>query len=252
MLQVESNWLAATLLIACRLAAATAMVPVFGTTRIPGVARVLVVLALSAVLVAAIGIPKALPTSLLDLSVAMLAEALVGAAFALGLAAAYGAADLAGRALDTQIGFSAAAILNPATQTLAPLLGSLLGLLVLAVFLSMDGHLVLMRALSLSLLATPPGVFVTDFQWASLWQQSGLTFSFGLALAAPLMFLLMLSDIALAVLARSMPQLNVFMIGFAVKVVLGLLGLAYSIRFLDTVIERLFTKTFFYWQQLAD
>jgi flagellar biosynthetic protein FliR len=250
-LQVQSNWLAATLLVAVRLAAATALVPVFGTTRIPAPARVLAVLALSALLVLAIGVPPVMPTSLLGLTVAMAAEALVGAAFALGFAAAYGAADFAGRTLDTQIGFSAAAILNPATQALTPLLGSLMGLLVLAVFLSMDGHLLLLRALSLSLLTTPPGVFAGDFDWPALWRQSGLTFSFGLALAAPLMFLLMLSDIALAVLARSMPQLNVFMVGFAVKVVLGLMGLAYSVRFLEAVIERLFTRTFLYWQQLA-
>jgi flagellar biosynthesis protein FliR len=250
-LQVQANWLAATLLVAVRLAAATALVPVFGTTRIPASARVLMVLALSALLVLASGVPKLMPASLLDLAVAMVAEAMVGAAFALGFAAAYGAADFAGRTLDTQIGFSAAAILNPATQAFTPLLGSLMGLLVLAVFLSMDGHLLLLRALSLSLLSTPPGVFGGEFDGWALWRQSGLTFSFGLALAAPLMLLLLLSDIALTVLARSMPQLNVFMIGFAVKVVLGLLGLAYSVRFLESVIERLFNRTFLYWQQLA-
>ena len=251
MLQVDTSWVAATLLVAARLAAATAMVPVFGTTQIPLPARVLLILALSGLLALAIGVPETLPASLLALTVGMAGEALIGAAFALGFAAAYGAADLAGRALDTQIGFSAAAILNPATRTLSPLLGSLMGLLVLAVFLSMDGHLLMVRALSLSLLATPPGAFGGELDWPALWRQSGLTFSFGLALAAPLMFLLMLSDIALAVLARSMPQFNVFMIGFAVKVVLGLVGLAYSIRFLESVIERLFTRTFFYWQRLA-
>jgi flagellar biosynthesis protein FliR len=250
-LQVDADWLAATLLVAVRLAAATVAVPVFGTTRIPAPARVALILALSAVLVVALGVPTAMPDSLLELLIALLAEALIGAAFALGFAAAYGAADLAGRVLDTQVGFGAAAILNPATQTFAPLLGSLFGLLSLAVFLSMDGHLLLVRALSLSLLATPPGVFGGEFDWPALWRQSGLTFSFGLALAAPLMLVLTLSDIALAVLARSMPQLNVFMLGFAVKVVLGLAGLAYSVRFLEAVFERLFTKTFLYWQQLA-
>ena len=55
-------------------------------------------------------------------------------------------------------------------------------------------------------------------------------FTFGLALAAPVMFSLLLADIALAVMARSMPQLNVFVLSFSVKIVLGLMGLALSVQ----------------------
>jgi flagellar biosynthetic protein FliR len=248
---IDLSWLTTTLLVTVRLAAATAMVPIFGTTRMPGAARIGVTFAISALLVAAMPAPLSAPTSSFALAVAMGVEACTGAAFAAGFAAAHGAAELAGRALDTQIGFGAAALLNPATQTYAPLLGNLLSLLSIATFLSLDGHLVLIKALSMSLLSTPPGVFFGDFEWGDVWRQAGFNFSVGLTLAAPVMFLFLLADIAMAVFARSMPQLNVLVLGFAVKILLGLAGLAYAVQFLQPALNQLFFSTFGYWEQLA-
>jgi flagellar biosynthesis protein FliR len=48
-----------------------------------------------------------------------------------------------------------------------------------------------------------------------------------------------------------MPQLNVFVLGFAVKIVLGLTGLALAVRFAGAALERLFDASFLYWDQLA-
>ena len=65
------------------------------------------------------------------------------------------------------------------------------------------------------------------------------------------MLMFLLSDLAMAVLARSMPQLNVFVLGFAVKIMLGLTGLALSIRLGDSVLESMFRETFEYWDEVA-
>jgi flagellar biosynthetic protein FliR len=65
------------------------------------------------------------------------------------------------------------------------------------------------------------------------------------------MGLLLLSDIALAALARSMPQLNVLVLGFAIKIMLGLIGLALGIRLARAVLEPLFATTFQYWDALT-
>jgi flagellar biosynthetic protein FliR len=80
---------------------------------------------------------------------------------------------------------------------------------------------------------------------------SGVMFTFGLALAAPVMLTLLLSDIALAVLARSMPQLNVFVLSFSVKIVLGLIGLAVSIKFAGAVLTGLFESTWRFWEAIV-
>jgi flagellar biosynthetic protein FliR len=138
-------------------------------------------------------------------------------------------------------------VLNPATQTPAPLLASLLGMFGVAVFLGMDGHHVLVRALSASVQAFPPGTAGFGIDWAALLAQSSAMFTFGLALAGPVMIALLLADIGMALAARSVPQLNVFILSFSVKALLGLVGLAAAVPIASSVVTALFESTFRYW-----
>jgi flagellar biosynthetic protein FliR len=110
---------------------------------------------------------------------------------------------------------------------------------------------VLIRVLASSVQHLPPGSLSHTPDWGALFRQSGVMFTFGAALAAPVMLALLLTDLSMAVLARSMPLLNVFVLSFAVKIMLGLSGLAASIRFAEPLLEALFGTTFRYWQQAA-
>lgn len=245
-------WVLGTLLVSVRVAAATAFTSVFGPTQIPAPARVILVVALSAALISVVAVPAGSASfSLLSLLLAVLGEVSIGLAFAFGFIAAYAATQIAGRVLDTQVGFSAAAVLNPATQTVSPLLGNLFGMLAIAVFLALDGHLLLIKALSLSLQAMPPGSQLSTASAPAILAHSSAAFVFALALAGPIMGLLALSDIALAALARSMPQLNVLVLGFAIKIMLGLSGLTVGVHLAHGVLDQLFSATFLYWDGLA-
>jgi len=247
-LRVDVGWLVAALLLSLRFAAATALTPVLGPTQIPALARVVLALAFGGLLAAALPMAQTQPAvSIAQLTVAAVAELIVGFSFAFGFIVAFGATQLAGRALDIEIGFGAASVLNPTTQVAAPLLGSVFGMVAVAVFLAMGGHLVLLKALAASVTAMPPGQFAIALDGAAVLEHSAATFAFALAFAGPVMLLFLLSDLTMAVLARSMPQLNVFVLGFAVKIVLGLTGLAVSIRFADAVLDHLFAATFSYW-----
>lgn len=250
-LRLDMAWLIATLLVTVRVVAATSLTAVLGPTQIPAPARVILVLALSALLISATSIPGTAIASLAALLSAIAGEVMIGVAFAFGFIAAYAATQIAGRILDTQIGFGAAAILNPATQTVSPLLANLFGMVAIAVFLSLDGHLLLIKALSLSIQTMPPGSKLSVAAWPSILEHSGVSFLFALSLAGPVMGLLLLSDIALAAIARSMPQLNVLVLGFAIKTMLGLIGLMLSMRLAHMVLNSLFATTFQYWDGLA-
>jgi flagellar biosynthesis protein FliR len=247
---IDIAWILAALLLSVRIAAALAFAPVFGMATVPGQIKVLLAVALGAYLVAGLlpGQQSVVP-SLSVLAVATLREAVIGLAFGFGLMVAYAATQVAGRALDIQIGFGAASILNPATQSFAPLVGSIFGIALLVVFMALDGHHLLLRALAGSIRAYPPAAAglpaLTD-----VITQAGTMFSFSLSLAAPVMFLLWLSDIAMAVMARSMPQLNVFVLGFAVKIVLGISGLALSIGLTRQLFAGLLGSTASYWERL--
>jgi flagellar biosynthesis protein FliR len=250
-LTLDMGWLTATLLLSARVAGATMLAPVLGPAQIPAPARVVLVLALSALIASLVHAPIAAFTNATQLALAMGAELLLGATFSFGFIAAYAATQVAGRLLDIQMGFGAASVLNPTTQTPAPLIGSLLGMVFVAVFLSLDGHHVLVKALALSVESLPLGAALDRSAWNHLLSFSGIAFSFGLALAAPVMFALLLADVALAIFARTMPQLNVFVLSFSIKVILGIAGLALSIRFSDTVLIALAQAAFGFWGGLA-
>jgi flagellar biosynthetic protein FliR len=257
-LHIDLAWLASVLLLATRVAGATALIPIFGPTEIPGSVRIILAVAIAAALVSGLaGLPTAQATASLGstgaLALAMLSELLIGAAFAFGFLAAYAATQIAGRVLDIQMGFSAASVFNPSLRTVSPLVGSILGMLAVYMFLAMDGHHLLLRALAESARSAPPGtVFSGDrFAWDAVVSQSAVMFAFGLTLAAPVMFSLLLADVAIAFFSRSVPQLNAFMLGFAIKILLGFIGLAAAVRLGGAVFERLFATTFRYWEQLA-
>jgi flagellar biosynthetic protein FliR len=240
-----------TMLLAARVAAATVLTPVFGPSQIPAPVRVIIALSLSAFLILAVPVSMPSINTATDLAVAMLGELLIGMSLAFGFLVAYAATQIAGRVLDIQLGYGAASVLNPTTQTPAPLIGTVFGMAAVAVFLGMDGHHVLIRALALSVETYPPGQLATGIDILELLNFSGAMFTFGLALAAPVMLSLLLADIALAVMARSMPQLNVFILSFSVKIVLGLIGLAMSVKFSGATLTLLFESTYRAWDSVA-
>jgi flagellar biosynthetic protein FliR len=151
------------------------------------------------------------------------------------------------------MGFSAASVFNPTLRSVAPITGTIFGMIGVAMFLTLDGHHLLIRALAASARSMPPGsAFALDqFAWEALIAQSAVMFTFGLTLAAPVMFSLLLADVAIALIARSVPQLNAFVLGFAVKILLGIVGFAAAIRLAGAVFEQLFSTTFRFWERLA-
>jgi flagellar biosynthetic protein FliR len=243
-LQLDIGWLFATALLAVRIAAATAFTPVLGPAQIPGSVRVILAFVLGAAIVSGLPYPVAAPPDSAWVIVgSMLKELVTGCCLSLGFLSAYAATLFAGRALDVQVGFAVASTLNPASKEPSPLFGTVLSMAGVAVFLGLDGHHVLIRALS----STVP--FSQD--WGALISQSAVMFSFGAVLAGPIMFTLLLVDLSMAVLARSMPSLNVFILSFAVKIIAGMIGLAVGVKLGGPLLEALYGTTFTYWRTVS-
>jgi len=249
---MEPDLMTASLMLSVRFGTATALTPIFGSTSLPGFVRVALSLAFG------IAVAASLPSAAIQgvgalaiptLALALLREAVIGAVFSIGFLSAYAATQVAGRVLDIQIGFGVAGILNPATNAFSPLLGSLFGMVGIAIFLSMDGHHQLLRALQFSSEIAPPNATSHGINASAILQQSALMFVYGLMLAAPVMLALLLIDITLAVYARSLPQLNILVLSFAIKVVVGMLLLAVSLKWVQWTFSQLYTSTFTFWSQ---
>jgi len=249
---LDSAWIAAVLLVSVRLGPMFILTPVLGSTEIPVRARVLFALALSAMVVSTMhrawGVDLSSAAALVS---AAMVELVIGAALAFGLLAALAAFSFGGRLLDLQIGFGVASLIDPTTRSQGPLLGTLLNLVAIAVFFAADGHHVLLRGLAQSLDRLPPGTALANLEINAVVAQFGVVFASGLTVVAPAVFALLLLDVALAVAARTMPQMNVFIVSMPLKVVVGLLVLALSASYLLPAMQRVFDTIPRYWDRLG-
>lgn len=154
---------------------------------------------------------------------ALAGEVAVGLAMAFGVEAIMAAAMLAGQLADLPMGFSVANVVDPTLQQEVPLLGQFYGLVAVAVLFGVNGHHEILRALVESLRVVPPGQLAFHPQLVeAAVGQLGRAFVLGLRMGAPVLGVLFLTDVALAVVARAVPQLNLFVVGFPVKLGLGL------------------------------
>jgi flagellar biosynthetic protein FliR len=250
-LTLDLDWMLTTLLASIRVAMVFALTPLLTFARLPASVRTWFVLGLTAVLVAGLSASGlARVDSLGGLAAAAAGEALIGALLAFGLLAVFAAFQLAGRVLDLQLGFGVAALIDPNTRAATPLLGTLLGMAAVFAFFAIDGHHLVIRGLAFSFEQVPPGTPPAQFELAPVVAMFGAMFSFAAAIAAPVIVLLLLVDVALSVMARTMPQMNIFFLSLPLKILIGLATLALSVQYLAPVVRRSFTAIFEYWQQV--
>lgn len=250
-LRLDSEWIVLVFLVSVRFGALFVLSPVFASFRTPVQFRVLLVMALSAML--ALGLRSSLPT--IDLTpaavlVAGVSELAIGAILAFGLFAGFGVFQFAGKLLDVQMGFGIGNVFDPVTRAQSPMMGTLLNLVAVMLFFALDGHHMLIRGMAFSLEQIPPGRFFAELSIDSVVAQFGAMFSLGLVLVAPVVFTLFLVDVGLGVISRTMPQMNIFVIGIPVKILVGLLMLIALSGHLAPAMTLAYQSIFDYWQRI--
>ena len=237
------DWIFASLLLSLRVAPTFAFAPPFNLTRVPTLFRVLFGVGTSIAMIGAA--PQLAPPDLAPgrLLTASAGELMIGLAFVLALQLMFAALDVAGRTLDIQAGFGLAGVLNPATGSQAPLIGTLFAYGAAAVFFSLGGEASILRIVQASLDAIPlgSGGFVISPTRISGFMSATLLVAFGVA--GGTMLCLFLADVAIAMLSRTVPQMNVLVLGLQVKTILLLMVLPISIGFAGAQLARLVALT---------
>ncbi len=250
-IEADMAWLIAILLISIRIGAVFLFTPVFSSIQAPAHFRVLFILALSVLVAGSVKLlPVTLSLSLGNLIAAALSELVIGGLFAFGLFTVFGAFMLGGKIIDLQMGFGVATLIDPATRSQAPLMGTFLNLLAVMLFFAVDGHHMLIRGLAFSLAHIPPGGSLAEMNFAVVIPQFGAMFIYGLIIVAPALFSILLLDVGLAVMARTMPQVNVFIVSIPLKIFVGLFVTAVSLHYLGPKMATMFESIFVYWQRL--
>lgn len=250
-LTLEPDWLISILLVSIRVAMIFLFTPLLLATRTPTRFRLLFVLALSMMMLAgSIVVAPAKVSSLDTLARSAVNEMLIGGLLAFGLITAFSAFLIGGRLLDFQMGFGIASVVDPATNTQAALIGTLLQLSAVMVFFMLDGHHLLLKGLAYSFERLPPGTSLANLEPGLIIEQFGLMFIFAITIVAPAMVIILLLDAGLAVIARTMPQVNIFFVSFPLKIFAGLSVMAMSSTLLAPVMQKLFEKMFLYWHKI--
>lgn len=252
MLDGMTNTAMTTLLLSVRVAALLLCTPLLRAARVPGSAQLLLVFGLSMLVAQSLGIASTEELSTTgDLIDAVVMELVLGATLGLGVSVALAAFSLAGRMLDVQIGFGLAQVFDPGTNRQVSVLDSAFNHAAVLLFLLLQGHHALLRALAISVERFPPGsswhlALAADAVFA---QAAGL-FSLGFALAAPVVFCVLLVELALGVLGRNLPQMNMFVLALPIKIAVGLVALSLWFLAIEGVTTNVFATIETTWTRL--
>lgn len=250
-INVDIVFLTTVVLVSLRFGAVFLLSPLFSVARIPTRFRVLFVVSLSALLVANIHPATNISSyDIVDLVSAGLVEFAIGAAMAFGMFSAFSVFLFGGRILDFQMGFGVANLIDPVTHAQSPLLGTVLNMTAVMTFLMLNGHHMVLRGLAYSLERMPPGTTLNEMDISSMVSQFGSIFVFGLAVVAPVVFALLFVDVGMAVAARTMPQVNVFIVSMPLKIFVGLVMLALSLNYIGPLMEKVYSSMFRYWEHI--
>jgi flagellar biosynthetic protein FliR len=248
---IDAAWMLAVFFTAVRLSVLLLMTPILSSLSGMVTVRVLLTLSLSALLVSGLGLRA--PLVALDIVPLMfyaLAELVTGLTLAFGVFAAFGAFAVAGKILDIQSGFGMGNIYDPVTRAGAPLFTTMLNMVAVIAFFGMDAHHALLRGFAFSLQQLPPGSGFHALAMEPVLRQFGLMFSLGVALIIPVMLCLLLTETALGIMSRVLPQMNIFIGGVPVKIVAALALFALTIGGLSPVMARIYASIFIYWEQV--
>lgn len=211
-----------------RVGAMLATAPVFSSRVIPVRVRVAlgVVVSLSALPLVA-GQVGPVPDSTLAYVILMATQLVVGVLIGLIAQMMFAAVQLAGSFIDVGAGFAIASTIDPVNNTNLTVLGRAYSMIATAAFIAVGGHLFLMQAVVASFTLVPPTEIPDMFVFTQgVMLRSDEMFVIALQLAAPLMAALVITDVALGIMSRAAPQMNVFIVGLPVKVGLALIGSA--------------------------
>jgi flagellar biosynthetic protein FliR len=230
MLDVIFNHVEIFILVLIRMSSFFYITPVFGFRNVPMMVKTGLVFCMALILTPIIAatstgaLYQGLPFA--DLFLVVLKEFMVGVILGLTATTIFAAVQVGGSFIDLQIGFSMANVVDPMSGTSSPLTGQFKYVLAMLLFLGIDGHHGLLTALMQSYQFIPVGGFqISDHMMSFIMQTFSVMFLLGVKVAIPIIAALFLSDFGLAMLSRAVPQMNVFVIGMPIKVVVGIVML---------------------------
>jgi flagellar biosynthetic protein FliR len=236
--QFGEQQVAGFFLVLARVSPLFVLAPLFSSQLLPPRVRGIVAVALAIGMVPVVAREK-IATDAFSFAGLVGKELLVGMAFAFALGALFAALSVAGTFLDTSIGFSFGSIVDPISGSSAAVLSQLYALIGVVIFIAIGGDAWVVQGMARTYELVPLEAFpsINAMTSGALTAFVGI-FAAAIQVAGPVMLALILTDAAFGMVSRVVPQLNVFAVGFAAKIVVGLLVLGVTLPFLAGWLSR--------------
>jgi flagellar biosynthetic protein FliR len=238
-----ATWIAALLWPLTRILGLIAAAPMWGNAAIPVSVKVSLGVLMAMVITPAIpALPAADPMSLAGLTV-LLREMLIGVGMGFSMRIVFAAVEMAGEVSSLTMGLGFATFFDPQSSGRSSAVSQFLALVATTLFVVTNAHLVLIEVLAESFISMPvaatPMAAGAPLELA-LW--GARIFSAGLQLSLPIVAALLITNVALGILTRAAPQLNIFGIGFSVSLAVGLLVISLVVPYLGTPLQNLINE----------
>ncbi len=241
--ELDLTWMIVGLVLTLRLAVLTAVLPLLSGMSVPPVWRIALAVTLAAATAPAVA--AELPAGSLDLTWhGLVAEGLrslgISALLTFVVGIPFAAIRFAGTLIGTQIGFGMVNTLDPQSGTRMSVLANMYYLLGVLLFFALDAHHTMVAAMVHSCRLLPPfaPIEMAAGSWLTL-QTFSEFFIIGLRVAAPVILVLLLLSVSMGFVVKTVPQINILVVGFPIKIAAGLAALGVSLTFFHQVFRKL-------------
>jgi len=229
-------------LVFLRVGAILMTMPVFESRSIPHVFKLALAFATSLILFPMLKLHPAPPaSSIVGLGIGVAGEIMLGLAIGFSVKLIFAGIQMAGQMAGFQMGMALANVMDPAQSQQIPLLAQFNNLVALLIFLALNAHYWFIRALTQSYQLVPPfQVHIGGALTGHLIQLGGNMFVIAIQVAAPVTAALLLTSVAFGLVARTVPQMNVFIVAMPLKIGVGLLFLGFSLPYFAAFLKKIF------------
>lgn len=245
-------WIAAFIFPLARILALIASAPILGNKQIPIRIKISLAMLITFIVAPTLNVPGNIePASAQGLFV-LVQQILAGLAMGFAMRLIFTAVEMAGDLAGMQMGLGFASFYDPVNASYTPVIAQFLGVIAALAFLGFDGHLYMLSALVDSFQAFPISTAMPSAAAFRTLAEWGTTiFTHALQLSMPLIGALMITNLALGILTRSAPQLNIFAVGFPITLTVGFAALALTLPYLAPMLDHVVNEGLDMMQRLA-
>ena len=221
-------------------------VPIFGGKHVPSYAKIGISFIMATIVLSAEGSPVVVyDNHIMGYGFLIIKEFMIGITIGFTVYLVFSTVFLAGQLIDFQVGFSMVSVMDPLSEMQVPITGNLYYFMISAILLAVNGHHTILRALFYSYRVLPIGqaVFTEQISRAYIDMVSAY-FVIAFKIASPIIGAIFLIDLSLGILARTAPQMNIFVVGLPMKLLMGLLALIVIMPTFSTVADFLFHEMY--------